>query len=335
MKAIASGSTALWYIRKARLSGQRLERKSLPPLDSWATNVRQAEEAGLGSLLREQNPCSFLVPAKTARTRSRKMLLRDWAGPSDASRICFQTRQRGLLALGPEACLVTLARDHSTAFLAMLIGEFCGSFSLDPSRLWHVAAMPICSIADIAAFAGLCPGARGIKKLRHALAIAGARSESPFEVQVRTWLCTPIVLGGWGCGAPSANQVIDLGPTFSRTQGRGRCAYRIDLFWPDARLAFECDGAQHDDEAQAEHDRLRDARLSQLDIKELRLSSAGFDDYGKACEYGLLARKHLGLSARMPEAAASRSLWQEIVDSEWEHVLKDSRQERQGASGSW
>jgi len=49
-------------------------------------------------------------------------------------------------------------------------------------------------------------------------------------------------------------------------------AYRLDFYGPEARLAIEFDGEQHD----ADRDRIRDARLKELGIEVMRIPNRQF-----------------------------------------------------------
>lgn len=49
-------------------------------------------------------------------------------------------------------------------------------------------------------------------------------------------------------------------------------SYRLDFYCPEARLAIEFDGEQHD----ADRDRIRDARLKELGIEVMRIPNQKF-----------------------------------------------------------
>jgi len=50
-------------------------------------------------------------------------------------------------------------------------------------------------------------------------------------------------------------------------------AYILDYYLPQIKLAFECDGAMHDEAGHKEYDRIRDARLKDVGIKVIRVKS--------------------------------------------------------------
>ena len=99
------------------------------------------------------------------------------------------------------------------------------------------------------------PGARGSARLDRVVALADARAESPMETRMRLLL----VLAG--LPAPAVQHEI-------RTRDGRRV--RFDLAYPEALLAIEYDGDEHDDTL----DRQRDARTAQLGWHTLRLLGA-------------------------------------------------------------
>ncbi len=91
--------------------------------------------------------------------------------------------------------------------------------------------------------AGL-PGVRGIAQARYLAALVDPRTESMGE----SWLRLRIVDAGFPRPAVQI-EVLDAG---------GRCVYRLDLGWPDRRLAVEYDGEEHHSSRhQVTHDRRR------------------------------------------------------------------------------
>jgi hypothetical protein len=103
------------------------------------------------------------------------------------------------------------------------------------------------------------PGTRGSKVLRVVLALADPRAESPPESVVRTLL----VLAGLPWPVP---QYVVLGPD-------GEFVARVDLAWPELRLAIEYDGAHHDERRQFRADRARDTRLQLAGWRPIHLDA--------------------------------------------------------------
>ncbi len=93
-------------------------------------------------------------------------------------------------------------------------------------------------------------GARGCRRLRDAVALADARAESPMETRLRVLL----VLAGLPAPVPQ----------FRVRDRSGVVRARVDLAYPDARLALEYDGAHHFDARHGRSDRRRDLQLDDL-----------------------------------------------------------------------
>lgn len=95
------------------------------------------------------------------------------------------------------------------------------------------------------------PGARGASRLDRVVALSDPRAESPPETRMRLLLVL--------AGLPAPHVQYRL------ADGR----FRFDLAYPDARLAIEYDGDEHDDAL----DRARDLRTAALGWHTLRLLS--------------------------------------------------------------
>lgn len=100
------------------------------------------------------------------------------------------------------------------------------------------------------------PGARGSRGLDRVVALAAPRAESPMETRLRLVL----VLGG--LAAPVVQYAL--------CEAGGRVVARLDLAYPQARLALECDGGDHDDAL----DRERDLRTGALGWHTKRFQAA-------------------------------------------------------------
>lgn len=74
-------------------------------------------------------------------------------------------------------------------------------------------------------------GARGLGRLRAAIAIARVGAESPKETELR------MLVSHHGFPAPALNLEVQ--------DASGRFVARVDMAWPDLRIALEYDGEQH------------------------------------------------------------------------------------------
>jgi hypothetical protein len=104
-------------------------------------------------------------------------------------------------------------------------------------------------VADLEAVrraAGALPRCRGSAQARSVAALADGLAESPQETRLR------LLVGRSGLPTPVAQHVVRHGSRF---------VARVDLAWPDRRLALEYDGAWHGEPGQFARDRERLNRL--------------------------------------------------------------------------
>jgi hypothetical protein len=86
-------------------------------------------------------------------------------------------------------------------------------------------------VGDVAVLAERYPGARGIRRMRHALGFADAGAESPQETRLRLLLVR--------AGLPRPVTQIPVEDRW------GRVRRRIDMGWPEWQVGVEYDGEQH------------------------------------------------------------------------------------------
>lgn len=86
-------------------------------------------------------------------------------------------------------------------------------------------------VSQVSELASRHPGARGIRRLRHVMALVDGGAESPQETRVRLLLLR--------AGAPVLQTQIPV------RNVAGRVARRIDMGWPNYRVGVEYDGEQH------------------------------------------------------------------------------------------
>jgi very-short-patch-repair endonuclease len=93
-------------------------------------------------------------------------------------------------------------------------------------------------LPDLENYIATHTGAKGIKRLRRAVALAEPRSESPMETRLRIHLIRGRL------PRPSVQtELCDRNGTFIG---------RVDIYYPDRRLAIEYDGVDHKDRLQAD-----------------------------------------------------------------------------------
>lgn len=91
----------------------------------------------------------------------------------------------------------------------------------------------IVKLRDLTEHVATHPGEKGIKRLRHAIALADPRSESPMETRLRVELIKAHL--------PRPDVQTELRDVSGRLLGRA------DLYYPDSRLVIEYDGENHKD----------------------------------------------------------------------------------------
>jgi very-short-patch-repair endonuclease len=100
-------------------------------------------------------------------------------------------------------------------------------------------------------------GSRGARHIVPVLTLCDARAESPMESRIR------MALHEHGLPAPHVQFEVDAG-------GRTR---RLDLAYPEAKLAIEYDGRDHREQEQAHKDLLREGALVRLGWTILRFDA--------------------------------------------------------------
>jgi very-short-patch-repair endonuclease len=114
------------------------------------------------------------------------------------------------------------------------------------------------TVADLEAYAFRRKGARGWRRFLRAATLADPGAESPQESRLRVRL----VLAG--VPAPVTQYVIERA---------GRFVARVDLAWPDYKVAVEYDGLWHAADHQFHRDRQRLNRLLGADWVVLHITS--------------------------------------------------------------
>jgi hypothetical protein len=134
-------------------------------------------------------------------------------------------------------------------------------------------------VADLEAYAARRQGSRGWRRLLRAATLADPGAESPQESRLRVRL----VLAG--VPAPVTQYVVERD---------GRFLARVDLAWPQQKVAVEYDGLWHAAEDQIHRDRRRLNRLLGADWIVLHVTSKRLrDDFdGVVAELKAALRRH-------------------------------------------
>ena len=124
----------------------------------------------------------------------------------------------------------------------------------------HVGLIPLEELRTIAA-SGSRPGVRRFRKVAD---LADAGAESPMETRLRVQLVED------GLPQPQTQAVLK--------DGAGNEIARVDLYYPDVRLAIEYDGEHHLDRDRMTDDHRRQNRLFAANVHLLRYTWADVRD---------------------------------------------------------
>jgi very-short-patch-repair endonuclease len=136
------------------------------------------------------------------------------------------------------------------------------------------------TVARLAAYARSNAGRRGCRRMSRAAGLVDPAAESPQESRLRVRL----VLAG--LPRPVVQFVVERAGAF---------VARVDLAWPELRVAVEYDGTWHAAEEQIHHDRRRLNKLLGLDWVVLHVTAKrmreDFDDFVAELRAALLSRR--------------------------------------------
>ena len=209
------------------------------------------ELLGLGFDISENKPLDLLFYKNCTKSCSRL--------------VCAHTTSRQLppgslvrlsehvLIASPELVFSQIAEDRSFEQLIMAGCELCGTYRLfgdgGPPLSLPEERPRLTRAADIAGTLqrfGLGPRTTAVRAARYVF----DNARSPMEAKVALLLSLPPRLGGFGLPRPALNPDFYLGPEAYSLYPRKPC--HPDLFWADARLDVEYDGADtHTAEAHA------------------------------------------------------------------------------------
>ena len=133
--------------------------------------------------------------------------------------------------------------------------------AVDALARWRAPRDPGFEPAELLAYRAAAPGTRSCRALDGVLALADRRAESVLETRLRLNL----VLGG--LPPPEVQHRV--------RDAHGFVLARVDLAYPQARLAIEYDGDTHFTPARSRADRRRDLLLADLGWHTMRLT---YDD---------------------------------------------------------
>lgn len=166
-------------------------------------------------------------------------------------------------ACRPEFTFVQVARKTIFPQLVFAGLEFCGAFRMPVSKnpaLFQRA--PLTTSNALASYVMSCRNMYGTVEAKRALLYVADGSESPMEAKLLIILCFPMRLGGYGLPMPVLN--MEIKTTDEIRKATGKTSFRCDMLWPEAGVAVEYDGSDH--ELRIASDAIRRTALSELGI---------------------------------------------------------------------
>lgn len=168
--------------------------------------------------------------------------------------------------LGPELCLLDLARFASEIDVLMLAGEFCGTYALDPTcSAGFRTRDPLTTRRKIIQCAKENAGHAGSARLQAIAPLICERAASPMETALAILCRLSYQRGGLGLPAPLMNHRLDPGRRGRDIAEQGH--YVCDLYWPEQRVALEYDSnAFHTGADRLNHDAHRRTGLQGIGV---------------------------------------------------------------------
>jgi hypothetical protein len=164
----------------------------------------------------------------------------------------------------PDADLTDVAGFRCTRGLRTALDIARSERRLDAvAALDVLLARTVVGIGELREAGAYLSGERGAASARQAIALADPRAESPPESRVRVLLAL--------AGLPAV-------PQFTVRDGAGAFVARVDLAYPERRVAIEYDGAWHGDRDQFARDRRRLNRLVAAGWSVLHVTAADLRD---------------------------------------------------------
>lgn len=222
-------------------------------------------------------PISLSVGSQASRTYRGGIECHVWGAPLPTGAV--QQISDNVFVSTPEQLLLECARArHETALATKLdvirLGfRLCGTYSLaacDAGEDGIAERQPLTSVAALRRYL-LQGGIRGGEHAASLLAHVLEGSASPRETTLAMQLSLPHHLGCFQLGAPRLNYPIDIDEAL--LVAGGSRSYRIDLCYPDERLAIEYDGGGHANPQRIARDAQRRNDLAHMGWRVITVTS--------------------------------------------------------------
>lgn len=191
---------------------------------------------------------------------------------------CLLRATPGVIVASPELCFLQMAQSGNLTRheLMLLSYEMCGRYAPPANGDSKLVkrARPLMTIERTRQFLAALPRVRGIGNAERALTHVRERARSPQESVSRMMLCLPRRLGGLALPGAELDVRVDYDAPARRIARR---EYALcDLYWPNAKLDVEYEGAEyHDGEKNMRADKARANALAHMGVSVISL----FDEH--------------------------------------------------------
>lgn len=235
---------------------------------------------------------TFLVDDRVKTARGDGFVTRrvGWETPA-GSFLVLQGSGGQIMVPSPELHLLLRAQRLPVPDLALLVGEYCGTFWTRPDlkRGLSCTEGAVTSRGQILGFLEKVPSrVRGRRELREAVSLALDGANSPRENGLGILLTFRGEAEGFGLPRPLMNHPVTV-PLEARRLVGGAESLRPDFLWPDEQVAAEYDSdLDHDDKPARRRDAARVAALEQAGLAVIQVRS---EDVGTDAALEALARR--------------------------------------------
>lgn len=243
-------------------------------------------------------PVHVLVSDSSQRRLSSDCREHVHAAPLTASSL-FRLME-GVHVTAPAATLVQIAsRESDAVALLELIYELCGTYQTQRTGVasaYDVA--PLVSVGRLRDYCAANPSLKGARKTARILRYAADRSASARETKQALVLGLPHKYGGYGLGIPRMN--FEVRANAAARAITGKCAFRCDLCWPEAKLDVEYQSRfAHEGEASRIGDSRRTNALEAMGWKVVCITNDELDSLAATDTIANTIRRHLGKRAQV------------------------------------
>lgn len=210
---------------------------ALPDRTPSATDIE-----AVGSCVGPMNEPYHVLVSRRARPRTSRSTAPHAAASEElpCNSVLRLADRNGACSCSPELFFRQIAATAHRVELVRIGCELCGTYAISRQHAdGFYPRSPLTTVARMRSHLNRTPGLHGTKAARWALQYVLEGSASPRETTVAMLLRLPCAFGGRGLEEPCLNHEVVV----KRRVGRHveTKTYRIDLYWPSAKLGLEYD----------------------------------------------------------------------------------------------